>query len=69
MPTKLSPSSPLSTVAEGVEATMRLITAPPAETGTGRFFNGRAEARANDQAYDPEARRRLRALSADLTGL
>jgi NAD(P)-dependent dehydrogenase (short-subunit alcohol dehydrogenase family) len=69
MPTKLSPSAPLSTVAEGVEATLRLITAPPAETGTGRFFNGLNEARANDQAYDPEARRRLRALSADLTGL
>ena len=48
---------------------MRLISAPAAETGTGRYFNGLDEARANDQAYDPEARRRLRELSGKLTGL
>jgi NAD(P)-dependent dehydrogenase (short-subunit alcohol dehydrogenase family) len=51
------------------EATLRLITAPPEQTGTGRYFNGLAESRANDQAYDAEARRRLRTLSASLAGL
>jgi len=48
---------------------MRLITAPVAEVGSGRFYNGLREARADEQTYDPEARRRLRELSAVLTGL
>lgn len=69
MPTKVSPAPPVSTIAQGVAATARLITAPPEQTGTGRYFNGQEESRADDQAYDPEARRRLRALSARLTGL
>jgi NAD(P)-dependent dehydrogenase (short-subunit alcohol dehydrogenase family) len=67
MPTKIVAGAPISTIAQGVEATMRLITAPVAETG--RYFNGLNEARANDQAYDAEARRQLRELSAKLTGL
>jgi NAD(P)-dependent dehydrogenase (short-subunit alcohol dehydrogenase family) len=69
MPTKVSPAPPVSTIAQGVEATLRLIAMPPELTGTGRYYNGRDLSRANDQAYDPEARRRLRALSASLTGL
>jgi NAD(P)-dependent dehydrogenase (short-subunit alcohol dehydrogenase family) len=69
MPTKIVTGVTLSTVAEGVAATRRLIAAPAAETGTGRFYNGLSEARANDLAYDPDARRRLRELSAKLTGL
>ena len=69
MPTKIVAGAPISTIAQGVEATMRLITAPVAETGSGRYFNGLDEARANDQAYDPEARRELRELSEKLTGL
>jgi NAD(P)-dependent dehydrogenase (short-subunit alcohol dehydrogenase family) len=68
MPTKIVPN-PISTIAQGVEATMRLITAPEAELGTGRFFNSLQEARPNDQAYDPAARRQLRELSEKLTGL
>ena len=69
MPTKIVAGAPVSTIDQGVEATMRLIAAPAAETGSGRFFNGLGEARANDQAYDPGARRQLRELSAKLTGL
>ena len=69
MPTKIVTGATMSTVPEGVEATARLITAPDAETGTGRFFNGLREARANVQAYDPAARRQLRELSEKLTGL
>jgi NAD(P)-dependent dehydrogenase (short-subunit alcohol dehydrogenase family) len=68
MPTKLSPAAPISTIAEGVEATMRQIAAPAAEIGSGTYFNGLQEARANDQAYDGAARRQLRELSEKLTG-
>jgi NAD(P)-dependent dehydrogenase (short-subunit alcohol dehydrogenase family) len=69
MPTKLSHAAPIATIAEGVEATMRQVTAPAAELGNGTYFNGLHEARANDQAYDPAARLRLRELSEQLTGL
>ncbi|NKZ03060.1 SDR family NAD(P)-dependent oxidoreductase [Actinomadura latina] len=66
MPTKMVPS-PVSTLEEGVEATHRLVTDPALDDVSGRFFDGLREARADDQAYDPEARARLRALSDDLT--
>ena len=69
MPTKIVAGPTMSTIPQGVAATMRLITAPAADTGTGRYFNGPDEARADGQAYDPAARRRLRELSAKLTGL
>jgi NAD(P)-dependent dehydrogenase (short-subunit alcohol dehydrogenase family) len=69
MPTKIVTGPTFSTVADGVEATTHLITAPPAEVGTGRFYNGLDEARANDQAYDSAARRELHELSVKLTGL
>jgi hypothetical protein len=36
---------------------------------SGLFFNGLQEAKANPQAYDAAARRRLRMLSLELTGL
>jgi hypothetical protein len=45
---------------------MHLITG---DVGTGRYFNGLREARADAQAYDPQARRRLRELSGKLTGV
>jgi NAD(P)-dependent dehydrogenase (short-subunit alcohol dehydrogenase family) len=66
MPTKMV-SAPASTLEEGVEATYRLVTDPALDDVSGRFFNGLREARANDQAYDPEARARLHALSDRLT--
>jgi len=66
MPTKIV-SSPVSTIAEGVEATANLVTGE--NTGTGRFYNGLREARADAQAYDADARRRLRELSEKLTGI
>ncbi len=55
-----------STVTEGGDATLRLITGPTAVSGTGRYFSGGREARALDQAYDPEARRRLRQATDEL---
>ncbi|HEX6527971.1 MAG TPA: SDR family NAD(P)-dependent oxidoreductase [Streptosporangiaceae bacterium] len=66
MPTKIVPS-PISTIAEGVEATMHLVTGE--DTGTGRYYNGLREDRADAQAYDADARRRLRELSEKLTGI
>ncbi|MEU8345025.1 SDR family NAD(P)-dependent oxidoreductase [Actinomadura meyerae] len=66
MPTKMV-SSPVSTLEEGLEATHRLVTDPALDDVSGRFFDVLKEARANDQAYDLEARARLRALSDELT--
>jgi NAD(P)-dependent dehydrogenase (short-subunit alcohol dehydrogenase family) len=58
---------PRTTVDEGADALMRLVTAP--DVGTGRYFNVLTPARAHDQAYDREARAQLRRLSDELTGL
>jgi NAD(P)-dependent dehydrogenase (short-subunit alcohol dehydrogenase family) len=66
MPTKMVPS-PISTLEEGVEATFRLIADPALDGVTGRFFDGQRETRPDPQAADAEARRRLWALSEELT--
>ncbi|MGW3767615.1 SDR family NAD(P)-dependent oxidoreductase [Actinomadura verrucosospora] len=66
MPTKMV-SSPISTLEEGVRATHRLVTDPALDAVSGRFFDGLHEARANAQAYDSDARARLKALSDELT--
>src|SRR3954451_6552549 len=60
---------PLSTVEEGARAILNLATSPAVAGRTGLYFNGLREARAQAQAYDPDARRRLQALSLELTGL
>ena len=57
---------PQSTVDEGAEPVMNLITNP--EIGTGGYYNQMTLARANAQAYDLDARRQLRELSEELTG-
>jgi NAD(P)-dependent dehydrogenase (short-subunit alcohol dehydrogenase family) len=67
MPTKMvvdSGNRPVSTLAQGVEATLRLVTL---EGVTGRYFDGTREAAAHPQAYDADARRRLEELSERLT--
>ena len=66
MPTKIVPS-PISSIEEGVEATYRLVAAPELAGVSGRYYNGVREARADPQAYDQEARARLRELSVQLT--
>ena len=70
MPTKiLGPGmDPRSTVQEGIDATVRLVVAPELDGVTGVYFNVQDEARAMDQAYDPNAQRRLRELSDQLVG-
>jgi NAD(P)-dependent dehydrogenase (short-subunit alcohol dehydrogenase family) len=59
----------MSTVEEGVEATMRLATSPEVDGVSGRYFDRLREALAPPQAYDEEARRRLWKLSEELVGL
>ena len=69
MPTKMVTDggiTPVSSLEQGVEATLRLIRDPELEGVSGVYFNGLREARADDQAYDEDARRRLRELSERL---
>jgi NAD(P)-dependent dehydrogenase (short-subunit alcohol dehydrogenase family) len=66
MPTKMVPS-PISTLQEGVEATLQLVADPALDGVTGRFFDGLREAEPDRQAADAEARRRLWDLSEALT--
>lgn len=61
--------TPMSTVAEGAEAILNLAVSPGIEGRSGRYFNGLREARADAQAYDDAARRRLREISVELTGV
>jgi NAD(P)-dependent dehydrogenase (short-subunit alcohol dehydrogenase family) len=58
----------MSTVEEGAKATVRLAVSPELEGITGRYFDGTREGRANRQAYDAEARKRLWAISEELCG-
>ena len=60
---------PTSTVEQGAAAVMHLAVSPELEGRTGDYFDGSRPARANAQAYDEEARRRLAEVSARLTGL
>lgn len=60
---------PLSTVEEGARAILNLATSPAVDGQTGLYFNGLREAKAQAQAYDPDARRHLQTLSFELTGL
>jgi NAD(P)-dependent dehydrogenase (short-subunit alcohol dehydrogenase family) len=61
--------TPISTVEQGGEAILHLATGDDVAGKSGLFFNGMREAQANPQAYDEAARKRLRALSLELTGL
>jgi NAD(P)-dependent dehydrogenase (short-subunit alcohol dehydrogenase family) len=72
MPTKIVVSGgvdPVSTIEQGVAATLRLVTAPELDEVSGRYFNGMSEARPDRQAGDAAARRGLHELSDQLTGL
>ena len=72
MPTKMvigAGISPLDSLESGVRATTRLVADAELDGVSGRYFDRLREARALPQAYDPEARRRLRELSEQLAGL
>jgi NAD(P)-dependent dehydrogenase (short-subunit alcohol dehydrogenase family) len=56
---------PRATIDEGADAVMQLVTME--DPSNGQYFDGLEPARANDQAYDSDARARLRELSEALT--
>ena len=57
---------PRSSVEEGADAVMHLITG---DVGSGGYFDGTRPSRAHRQAYDREARRELAELTARLVGM
>src|SRR5271154_4979884 len=61
--------TPVSTVEQGGAAILHLAAGDDVAGKSGLFFNGMNEAKAHPQAYDAAARKRLRALSRELTGL
>lgn len=72
MPTKMvieAGTTPANLLKRGLEATRRLVADPELDGVTGVYFNGLRRAEPDPQAHDPDARRRLRALSDELCGL
>jgi NAD(P)-dependent dehydrogenase (short-subunit alcohol dehydrogenase family) len=71
MPTKMvleERGRSVDSLEDGVAATVRLAIDPELEGVTGRFYDRQRETAPDPQASDPEARRRLWALSLELTG-
>ncbi len=66
---RLSGVQPISTVEQGGAAILQLVESPALAGRSGLYFSGMQESRADPQAYDESARKRLRALSFDLVGL
>jgi NAD(P)-dependent dehydrogenase (short-subunit alcohol dehydrogenase family) len=60
--------TPVSTLEQGGEATMRLITDPALDGVTGQFFDGLKIARARPEAYDPQFRAKLREVTDRMLG-
>jgi NAD(P)-dependent dehydrogenase (short-subunit alcohol dehydrogenase family) len=72
MPTKMVRAAgvePISTLEQGVEATLALVADPKLEGVSGVYFNGQHRADPHPQARDPAARQQLRELSNRLCGL
>jgi len=71
MPTKMvldEHGESVDTLEAGVAATTRLAVDPDLEGVTGRFYDRQRETSPDPQASDPAARKRLWALSLELTG-
>jgi NAD(P)-dependent dehydrogenase (short-subunit alcohol dehydrogenase family) len=66
---RLSGVQPISTVEQGGAAILQLIESEALAGRSGLYFSGMQESRADRQAYNEDARLRLRALSFDLVGL
>ncbi|WP_329124038.1 SDR family NAD(P)-dependent oxidoreductase [Streptomyces sp. NBC_01353] len=60
--------TPVTGIEEGVRPTVRLVTDPELAHTTGRYFDQFTDARAHEQAYDTDARKRLMALTDALVG-
>lgn len=61
--------APMGKPETGSDAEIFLAVFPELERVTGKYFNGRFESRAHQQAYDENARKKLEELSLKLTGL
>jgi len=61
--------TPMSTVEQGGAAILHLIEGDDVAGKSGLFFNGMNEMKANAQAYDAAARKKLREISLKLVGL
>lgn len=59
--------TPFTTIDEGADPVIQVVTSPLA--GSGHYYRQAQRAEPQEQAADPEARRRLRALARELTGL
>lgn len=71
MPTKMvlrERGSSVDALETGVDSVVRLVTDPALDGVTGRFYDRTRESRADDQAYDPAARKELWNRSRELTG-
>ena len=72
MPTQLvlrAGIDPVTPLEDGIAATMRLITSAELDGVNGHYFDGTSESAPHPQAEDPDARRHLRELSEELTGI
>jgi NAD(P)-dependent dehydrogenase (short-subunit alcohol dehydrogenase family) len=61
--------TPVSTVEQGGEATLRLITDPALDGVTGQFFDGLRISRARPESYDPRFRAELREVTDQMLSL
>jgi NAD(P)-dependent dehydrogenase (short-subunit alcohol dehydrogenase family) len=69
MPTKMVLEAgwkTMSSVEEGLVATLRLVVDPTLENVTGEYFDGLTLSKANPQAYDTKVQQRLAGLSQEL---
>ena len=60
---------PLGSAQSGADALVYLAISPGLKNISGKYFNVKTEARANAQAYDVNARRKLEKIGLQLTGL
>jgi NAD(P)-dependent dehydrogenase (short-subunit alcohol dehydrogenase family) len=61
--------SPQGSAESGADVEAYVAIRPELEGRTGLYFDRKTEARAHEQAYDPEARARLRRIGEELTGI
>jgi NAD(P)-dependent dehydrogenase (short-subunit alcohol dehydrogenase family) len=66
---RLAGVTPTSTVEQGAAAVLQLACSPAFRLESGLYLDGQQLARAHAQAYDEQARRRLREVSYQLCGL
>lgn len=60
---------PQGTAQSGADAVVWLATSPQLENTTGKYFNIKKESKAMAQAYNADARKKLREISVKFTGL